>query len=84
MSDEVGAAGLEGGEFRLPLTEVGEEGADGGAEIAERLVVGVPERLLLEEPPQRPAAGLVDTEMRFFDRIGGPHAATSIQSGVQS
>ena len=31
-----------------------------------------------------PAAGLVDTEIRFSNRIGGPNAATSIQSGVQS
>lgn len=31
-----------------------------------------------------PAAGSMDTEIRFSNRIGGPHAATDIQSGVQS
>lgn len=30
-----------------------------------------------------PAAGLVDTEIRFSNRIGGFHAATSVQPRVQ-
>jgi hypothetical protein len=31
-----------------------------------------------------PAAGLVDTEIRFSNPIGGFHAATSVQPGVQA
>ena len=31
-----------------------------------------------------PAAGLVDTEIRFSNRIGGFHAATSVQPRVQA
>ena len=31
-----------------------------------------------------PAAGLVDREIRFSNPIGGPHAATDIQPGVQA
>ena len=31
-----------------------------------------------------PAASSMDTEIRFSNRIGGPHAAAGIQSGVQS
>ena len=48
MSDQVEAVGQEGGEFALPLAEVVEE----GAEVGQGLVVGVPQCLLLEEPPQ--------------------------------
>ncbi|WP_160123310.1 response regulator [Rhodovarius lipocyclicus] len=46
-----------------------------------------PQVLVLDQRLGRvdwPAASLVDTEIRFSNRIGGPHAAAGIQSGVQS
>ena len=51
VSDHVEPVGEKGGEFCLPEAQVAEEGVDGGSELGERRVVGVPERLILEEPP---------------------------------
>ena len=52
-------------------------------QVAQALVAA-PVVVVVDECLDWPAAGLVDTEIRFSNRIGGPHAATGIQSGVQS
>lgn len=60
------------------------------ASLARRLMLPVSRDTLLRvlrrraQAPGWPAAGLVDTEIRFSNRIGGFHAATSVQPRVQA